>query len=1671
MKSASKAKLKAQLCLQVLSLLGLWLGTTASSAIASNESVVNDARSLEASPPADQLALVTDSNPKPNTKPNLTSTQPALQIAVQTNTQPENSSAAPEPPKTPPTAVKKDQVAPQVTILSPANQSLIDVPATTVILRIPTGAEVELSVNGKKVDANAIGRSEVDANAGITTQTWYGVALNEGENRITAKLVGSEVSQSVVVRLRGAATKIQVSTLESRIPADGRTTATVQGLLLDEKGDRSNRSAIVTLTTSEGEFIGNDARPDQPGFQVEAREGQFTALLRSGLTSGNSIIRASSVINNLEFEAFTQLQLETNLRPSILTGIVDFRIGARGTDFYRSFRDFLPTDGNNSTNVDFYAAAFGTGKVGEWLITGAFNTRRTLNEDCEGRSRLFRDIQFCKQNYPVYGDSSTLTTETPSLTSIFLRAERTSPVPNAGTDFLMWGDFRTEEFASRSQEFTAFTRQFNGLKFNYNFGDLQATGLYSTTTRGFERDIIPPDGTSGFFFLSRRLVTPGSENVFIESEELLRPGNIVRRVKLNRSQDYEIDYDRGSLQFRQPILKTDIGAGGETLVRRIIVSYEYDNEGGTSNGSNNNSVYAGQLRYHFKRELGAESWLGVNYFKENQGARDFQLYGANALVSFGKNSYVIAEYARSQNNASDLPAPVSGSALRFEAVSEFVEGIIAKAFYRQTDTGFVNNATISFVPGQTRLGLSIDAKVSDATTIRASYEREENRGIAPQPFTLDSFLSLTPQSTPGNPVDNQLSTLSLGVLQKLGSATAELDFLLRDRQDRLNTTFSGASSQLRSRLTVPILENLKFIAQNEISLSNSPDTVLPDRTALVLDWQPIEGISLRVGQQWFSSGVLAGSSFTTGEVVGNYKVFPDTTLSGRYTLVGGANTTTQGAIGLNQRWVVFPGLRVEFGYERIFGNDQVRNSAGVTQVLQPLTTGSNTSSLALQSGDNYSIGFEYTDNPDFKASVRYEYRMSSAGANSVINASALGKISPSITGLLRYQRSGIANQTINNFGDTSSLRLGLAYRDPANDALNALLRYEYRQNPSSIPESFIGGIGSGSEEHVLALEAIYSPNWQWEFYGKYALRNNTSYLAQDLIGTSAINLAQLRATYRLGYNFDVSAEGRLINQPTAGFNEVGFVTELGYYATPNLRFALGYSSGAVNNDRDFSGTRSAGGIYAAVTFKLNELFDGFGLQKIAPPQQKEPLDPSVAIELPVNPKKAGTTTASFPSNPSEVVRVSLAQPVEFPKSQVNLSPINQLVLDNLVTVLREYPALNIDVQGHLASLTEASANSPDAQRLGKVRSYLMRQGIDGGRITMRSLGAPEIDDKPQVLLALGGTRETFTQISDRIKQGNGSSILQNVLPSDLSSVSSNSPVASSPLRVQAISQRIEFAPVGKMTDPSNANLDLLISRIVNNPEVAVELQGNLDGSELEVNRLMGLRSYLIQKGIASDRILISPANSDTANSNTANSITLTLANLEGVPIAQLPNGSTPARTIAQQNNDNRLSLNLSGLNQSGLNLGELTISSSSLLSQLLDPENYRRQLIGLLPSPQLLTMLLEPQAQPTLLSTNFSTFLSGFPLPETAPRWSSIPSAQILSLLFPDPNAAPERQPDLIAEDTNRDSNTRRLVSALNFLLSRDRDVLTALLRSLNESQPELRGEIIRPELFEEGKP
>jgi len=1072
-----------------------------------------------------------------------------------------------------------------IQILTPTPQTVADVPATTVVVQFPIGSQVELRVNGELVNSSFIGRTVTDANTKLVKQTWYGVPLKEGVNTISAGVVGgTEEPATVKMSVRGVPKKLTLETVESHIPADGHSTATIKGQLLDENGNLSNRDGVVTLVATAGEFVGKNINPDQPGFHVLAKKGQFTATLQSDLHA--QTVRIHGVTGDLE--GYTQIDFKTALRPSLVTGVIDVRLGARGTNYYGSLQNFLPPDKNNRTGLDFHSAIFATGKVGNWLFTGAYNSDHPINANCDCNNRLFGTYQFNEQNYPVYGDSSKVDATTPSVDSVYVRVERSSPVKGANPDFAMWGDYHTEEFARSSQQFTAITRELHGLKANYNLGNLDITGLYANNVEGFQRDTIAPDGTSGYYFLSRRLLVVGSENVSMELEELNRPGTVIASQQLNRGADYDIDYSRGTLLFHQPVLRTDIDQNGNVLVRRIVVTYQYQ-------GSGKSSIYAGRLQYNLSHKLNQESWIGTTYFKEDQGVRNFELYGADAKFALGSQGKLIAEYAHSTNQ-SDVLGLVSGEAWRIEAAGKILPGVQASAYYRFADTGFANDATISFVPGQTRYGAQIISKISQTTNLRFQYDHEADFGIAPQPLTRfgDLFTPST-QAVAGTLVDNSLTTISAGVDQRFGKADLGIDWIHRDRRDYISpSTLNSNSDQLRSHLTYPLTNNLTFVAQNELTLSSKADAVYSDRTALGLNWAVIPGIKIGLGQQFYTRGQYNGNSITSLSINGEHKIAGGTTLTGRYEILGGANAiTTQGAIGLNNRWALAPGLLLNTTYEHVFGSFFAKTAAG-QQFAQPFAPGQSASSIGFGGGDSYSIGLEYTKNPDFKASVRYEHRTSSGGANTVITASAVGKISPALTALVRYQQANASNQKLIGLADTADLKVGLAYRNPNSDKFNALLSYEYRKNPGTIPNTILLGNGTGSEDNTFAVEAIYAPNWQWEFYGKYALRHSTSYLASDLVGTSMVNLAQLRTTYHLGYKWDLVGEGRWTGQ--SNYSETGFLAEIGYYLSPNLRIGAGYAFGKVD-DRGFSGTRSAGGPYIGLTLKLNELFDGFGLQK------------------------------------------------------------------------------------------------------------------------------------------------------------------------------------------------------------------------------------------------------------------------------------------------------------------------------------------------------------------------------------------------------------------------------------------------------------------------------------------
>lgn len=999
---------------------------------------------------------------------------------------------------------------------------------------------------------------------------------------------------------------------EPRVPADDRSTIAIAGRILSPTGELIEQDFVVTLTSSDGEFVTADYDSERAGFQVLARRGQFQVPLKSSLTAQPVRIRAAvdgrevreldqtaSAAQYPELEAYTQVEFTTYLRPSLVAGVVEFRLGPGGSDFWDSFRDFLNPDQIGGTRADLDAAVFATGALGEWLFTGAFDSDRALNQRCDGNG-LYRDVQFCEQTYPVYGDSSETDFLTPSIDSFYVKFQRDSSQFGAEADYFMWGDYNTFEFTRASQEFTATARQLHGFKGNFSLGPVQLTAMYANNLRPFQRDTIAPDGTSGYYFLSRRLVLPGSEDIFLETVELNRPGTVVERKLLVRGIDYEVDYDRGSLLFRKPILPVDINPLGTSLQRRIVATYQVD---GADAGGN---LYAGRLQYNLAYGFDQPSWFGATFLSQDEGTQDFTLVGADVLIPLGQEGQLIGEIAHS--SLTSPSADLQGEAYRLEANGILFENVLGRAYLRSAGSGFRNTATTSFRPGQTRWGAGITAALGATTQVRAQFDQETNTGVTPQVLTTAAAL-LNPgqEAVPGATVDNTLNTYNLGLEQKIGTATLGVDWVNRTLSDRI-AGISRSAHQIVPRFSVPLGLNLTFNAQSDINLTSDVVPLYPSRTVFGLDWAVEPGVTLRLAQQFISGGggILPGS-ITSLDVLTDYALGENTSLTSRYSLLNGYNGLTgQGAIGLNHRVSLAPGLRATLAFERIFG-DAFNTTLTGQQYAQPYAVGSGATALGLQAATSYAVGLEYTDNPAFQASTRFEYRDSSAGSNMLFSAAAAGKVSESITVLGRYQQGNYANQFITDrLGDTIDFKLGAAYRNPASDQFNGLLSYEFRQNPATTPDTILSGVSSGSSDHTLAMEGIYAPNWQWEFFGKYAFRYGQTNLNNSLSVSSGIHLAQLRAAYRFAYQWDVLGEVRWIGQPSASYSEVGLAMELGYYLTPDLRLGAGYIIGSAN-DGSFAGSgyRSASGPYFGIMLKVNELLNGFGLQQVAPAQQAD----------------------------------------------------------------------------------------------------------------------------------------------------------------------------------------------------------------------------------------------------------------------------------------------------------------------------------------------------------------------------------------------------------------------------------------------------------------------------------
>jgi outer membrane protein OmpA-like peptidoglycan-associated protein len=89
----------------------------------------------------------------------------------------------------------------------------------------------------------------------------------------------------------------------------------------------------------------------------------------------------------------------------------------------------------------------------------------------------------------------------------------------------------------------------------------------------------------------------------------------------------------------------------------------------------------------------------------------------------------------------------------------------------------------------------------------------------------------------------------------------------------------------------------------------------------------------------------------------------------------------------------------------------------------------------------------------------------------------------------------------------------------------------------------------------------------------------------------------------------------------------------------------------------------------------------------------------------------------------EGIVVEFNEKILFGYDRADLSASAEDNLDKLVTILKEYPDTNIEVQGHTDSKgTEAYNQSLSERRAGAVASYLRNRGLSSSRVITRGYG-------------------------------------------------------------------------------------------------------------------------------------------------------------------------------------------------------------------------------------------------------------------------------------------------------------------------------------------------------------
>src|SRR3569832_1736711 len=186
----------------------------------------------------------------------------------------------------------------------------------------------------------------------------------------------------------------------------------------------------------------------------------------------------------------------------------------------------------------------------------AFDSAREMQDARDRLKGVIEPDRF----FLLFGVGGEQRFEAASQNKLYLKIERRQFVA-------LFGDFDTGFTVT---ELTRYNRSLSGVRSDFAGEHVSVSGFAARTDTGLVQDELRGDGTSGLYRLSRAPIVIGSDKLHIEVRDRFEITRVVESHELSRFIDYDLDFERGTVFFKEPVQSRDAAQNP----KNNVVDYE-----------------------------------------------------------------------------------------------------------------------------------------------------------------------------------------------------------------------------------------------------------------------------------------------------------------------------------------------------------------------------------------------------------------------------------------------------------------------------------------------------------------------------------------------------------------------------------------------------------------------------------------------------------------------------------------------------------------------------------------------------------------------------------------------------------------------------------------------------------------------------------------------------------------------------------------------------------------------------------------------------------------------------------------------------------------------------------------------------------------------------------------